>query len=67
VEEVSDARIERAWDIDKAYELIAGTVIVFGNSASGKTMANKKIISTSHGNQGNIYITIYSPHFKDLE
>jgi hypothetical protein len=43
VEEVSDARIERAWDIDKAYELIAGTVIVFGNSASGKTMANKKL------------------------
>ena len=52
-DEVSDAR--RAGDIDKAYELIAETMKLFGNSAYGKTVNNKeKFVSTSYGNEDNI-------------
>jgi hypothetical protein len=39
-DEVSDTR--RAGDVDKAYELIAETMKVFGNSAHGKCITNKK-------------------------
>ena len=46
--EVSDAR--RAGDIDTAYELIAETMKLFGNSAYGKTVTNKEnFVSTSYG------------------
>ncbi len=62
---MSDAR--RAGDIDKAYELIAETMKLFGNSAYGKTVTNKKIVSTSYGNEDNISKKNNSPHFKDLE
>ncbi len=49
-DEVSDAR--RAGDIKKAYELIAETRKLFGNSAYGKTVTNKeKIVSTTYGNE----------------
>jgi hypothetical protein len=52
-DEVSDAR--RAGDVDKAYELIAKTMKLFGNSAYGKTATNKeKFVSTSYGNEDNI-------------
>ncbi len=65
-DEVSDAR--RAGDIDKAYELIAVNMKLFGNSAYGKTVTNKeKTVSTSYGNEDNISKNINSPHFKDLE
>ncbi len=65
-DEVSDAR--RAGDIDTAYELIAETMKLFGNSAYGKTVTNKEnFISTSYGNEENISKKINSPHFKDLE
>jgi hypothetical protein len=65
-DEVSDAR--RAGDIDKAYELIAETMKLFGNSAYGKTVTNKEnFVSTSYGNEDNISKKINSPHFKDLE
>ncbi len=37
-DEVSDAR--RAGDVDSAYELIAETMKLFGNSAYGKTITN---------------------------
>jgi hypothetical protein len=39
-DEVSDAR--SAGDIDKAYELIAETMKLFGNCAYGKTVTNKE-------------------------
>ena len=39
-DEVSDAR--RAGDVDTAYELIAETMKLFGNSAYGKTITNKE-------------------------
>jgi hypothetical protein len=39
-DEVSDAR--RAGDIDKAYDLIAETMNLFGSSAYGKTVTNKE-------------------------
>ena len=39
-DEVSDAR--RAGDVDSAYELIAETMKLFGNSAYGKTITNKE-------------------------
>ena len=65
-DEVSDAR--RAGDVDKAYELIAETMKLFGNSAYGKTITNKEnFVSTSYGNEDNISKKINSPHFKDLE
>jgi hypothetical protein len=65
-DEVSDAR--RAGDVDSAYELIAETMKLFGNSAYGKTITNKeKFVSTSYGNEDNISKKINSPHFKDLE
>ncbi len=52
-DDVSDAR--RAGDIDKAYELIAETMKLFGNSAYGKTVTNKeKNNSTTYGNEDNI-------------
>jgi hypothetical protein len=51
-DEVSDAW--RAGDIDTAYELVAETMKLFGNSAYGKTVTNKER-------------KINSPHFKDLE
>ena len=64
--EVSDAR--RAGDIDKAYELIAETMKLFGNSGYGKTVTNKeRFVSTSYANEDNISKKINSPHFKDLE
>ncbi len=50
---MSDAR--RAGDIDTAYELIAETMKLFGNSASGKTVTYKeKFVFTTYGNEGNI-------------
>ena len=50
---MSDAR--RAGDNDKAYELIAETMKLFGNCAYGKTITNKeKIVSTSYGNEETI-------------
>jgi hypothetical protein len=65
-DEVSDAR--RAGDIDKAYELIAETMKLFGNSAYGKCITNKeRFVSTTYGNENNISKKINSPHFKDLE
>jgi hypothetical protein len=65
-DEVSDAR--RAGDIDSAYELIAETMKLFGNSAYGKTITNKEnFVSTTYGNEDNISKKINSPHFKDLE
>jgi hypothetical protein len=65
-DEVSDAR--RAGDIDKAYELIAETMKLFGNSAYGKCITNKeRFVSTTYGNEDNISKKINSPHFKDLE
>ncbi len=52
-DEASDAR--RARDIDKAYELLAETMKLFGNSRYGKTVTNKeKKFSTSYGNEDNI-------------
>ena len=64
-DEVSDAR--RAGDVDKAYELIAETMKLFGNSAYGKTITNKeKFVSTTYGNEDNISKKINNPHFKDL-
>ncbi len=63
---MSDAR--RAWDIHKAYELIAETMKRFGNSAYGKTVTNKeKFVSTSFGNEDHISKKVNSPHFKDSE
>jgi hypothetical protein len=65
-DEVSDAR--RAGDVDTAYELIAETMKLFGNSAYGKTITNKEnFVSTTYGNEDNISKKINSPHFKDLE
>jgi hypothetical protein len=65
-DEVSDAR--RAGDVDKAYELIAETMKLFGNSAYGKTVTNKEnFVSTTYGNEDNIGKKINNPHFKDLE
>ncbi len=65
-DEVSDAR--RAGDINKAYDLIAETMKLFGNSAYGKTVTNnEKFVSTSYGNEDNISKESDSPHFKDLE
>jgi hypothetical protein len=46
---VSNAR--RAGDIDKAYELIAETMKLFGNSVYGKTVANKEKKSTFYGDE----------------
>ena len=64
-DEVSDAR--RAGDVDKAYELIAETMKLFGNSAYGKCIINKEnLVSTAYGNEDNISKRINSPHFKDL-
>ncbi len=40
VDEVSDARHPR--DIEKAYELIAETMKMLGNSGYGKAITNKK-------------------------
>jgi hypothetical protein len=52
----------------KAYELIAETMKLFGNSAYGKTVTNKEnFVSTSYGNEDNISKKINSPHFKDLK
>jgi hypothetical protein len=43
---VSDAR--RAGDVDKAYELIAETMKIFGNSGCGKTITNEeRFVSTT--------------------
>ncbi len=39
-DEVSDAR--RAGDVDKAYDLIAETMKLFGNSAYSKTITYKQ-------------------------
>ena len=65
-DEVSDAR--RSGDVDKAYELIAETMKLFGNSAYGKCITNKEnFVSTTYGNEENISKKINSPHFKDLE
>ncbi len=54
---VSDAR--RAGDIDQEYELVAEAMNflmkLFGNSADGRTVTNKKtIVSTSYGNEDSI-------------
>ncbi len=52
-DEVSDAR--RAGYIDKAYELVAETMKLFGNSANEKTVTNKEnFVSTSYGNEKHI-------------
>ncbi len=52
-DEVSHAR--PAGDIDKAYELIAETMKLFGKSAYEKTVTNKEnFVSTSYGNEKNI-------------
>ena len=65
-DEVSDAR--RAGDIDKAYELIAETMKLFGNSAYGKTITNKGgFVSTTYATENNISKKINNPRFKDLE
>ncbi len=65
-DEVSDARC--SGDVDKAYELIAETIKLFGNRAYGKTVTNKEnVVSTTYGNEDNIGKKIYNPHFKDLE
>ena len=65
-DEVSDAR--RAGDIDKAYELIAETMKLFGNSAYGKTITNKEgFVSTTYATEDNINKKINNPRFKDLE
>jgi hypothetical protein len=51
--EVSDAR--HAEDIEKAYELKAETMKLFGNIAYGKTVTNKEnFVSTTYGNEDNI-------------
>jgi hypothetical protein len=56
-----------AGDIDKAYELIAETMKLFGYCGNGKTVTNKeKNVSTSYGNEDNISKNNSSPHFKDL-
>jgi hypothetical protein len=61
-DEVSDSR--RSGDVDKAYELIAETMKLFGNSAYGKCITNKeKFVSTTYGNEHNISKKINSPHF----
>ena len=45
-DEVLDARLG---DVDKAYELIAETMKLFGNSAYGKTITNKEgFVSTTY-------------------
>ncbi len=60
-DEVSDAR--RAGDVDKAYELIAETMKLFGNSAYGKTITNKvKFVSTTYGAE-DIISKRLKPHF----
>ena len=65
-DEVSDAR--RAGDVDKAYELIAETMKLFGNSAYGKTITNKEgFVSTTYATEKNISKKINNPRFKDLE
>ncbi len=52
-DEVSDAR--RADDIDTSKELIAETMILFGNSAYGKTVTKKEtFVSTTYGNEDNL-------------
>ena len=54
--------------IDTAYELIAETMKLFGNTAYGKTVTNQeKIVSPPYGNEDNIPIKQNSPHFKDIE
>ena len=66
---MSDAR--KAGDVDKAYELIAETMKLFGNSAYGKfgnTITNKEgFISTAYATENNISKKINNPKFKDLE
>ena len=65
-DEVSDAR--RAGDVDKAYDLIAETMKLFGNSAYGKTITNKEgFVSTTHATENNISKKINNPRYKDLE
>jgi len=65
-DEVSDAR--RAGDVDKAYDLIAETMKLFGNSAYGKTITNKEgFVSTTYATEKNISKKINNPRFKDLE
>ena len=65
-DEISDAR--RAGDVDKAYELIAETMKLFGNSAYGKTITNKEgFVSTTYATENNISKKINNPRFKDLE
>ncbi len=54
--------------MDKAYELIAETMKLFGNSAYGKCITNKEnFVSTTYANEDNISKKSNSPHFKDLE
>ncbi len=53
-DELSDARCEG--DIDKAYELQAKTMKLFGNRAYGKTVTNKeKLNPTTYCNEDIIY------------
>jgi hypothetical protein len=64
--EVSNSR--RAGDIDKAYELIAETMKLFGNSANGKTITNKeRFKTTSYANYITISNKINNPRFVYLE
>jgi hypothetical protein len=61
-DEVSDAR--RAGDVDTAYEWIAETMKLIGNSAYGKRITNKEnFVSTTYGNEENISKKIKNPHF----
>jgi hypothetical protein len=63
---VSDAR--RAGDIGKAYELVAETMKIFGNSAYGKPVTNEeKIASSTDCNEDKISIKKNSPHQTDCE
>jgi hypothetical protein len=49
-DEISDAR--RAGDVDKAYDLIAKTMKLFGNSAYSKTITNKEgFVSTTYATE----------------
>jgi hypothetical protein len=51
-DEVSDAM--RVGDVDKAYEIIAETMQLFGNIAFGKTVTNKEnLVSTTCGTKDN--------------